>query len=94
MIISWDYPNLFPYFFELSLECQYFFKSERFRTEHKIISGATNKVHINALSPSVLCIVRLIAVFNPAKFDPGVINVFETLPLCKLFNLYVLYVLC
>ena len=81
--IFWTIPKYFPYWYQQTTSCRLLCDQENYYlTEREIESSKSSSVAYD-LRPASVCLIKLVAVYNPASIDPGIQLLVRTLHASK-----------
>ena len=88
--ITWNSPKYEPAMYELYYTCGLHGENHSYISSRlENLNSYSTTARVSGLLPESVCLLRLLAVYNPASIDPGLIITVETLraekPMCKCF---------
>ena len=76
--IFWTIPKYFPYWYQHTTSCRLLCDQENYYlTERERDSSRTSSLAYD-LRPASVCMIKLVAVYNPASNDPGILLLVRT----------------
>ena len=71
--VSWNPPKYKPSIFKLSVACTRLCDGERYLVYNESLLPSATSFQISQLHDGTTCYITLIAVYNPASLDPGIL---------------------
>ena len=90
--IAWNKPKYTPDYYRTLTKCRTWYSPLWYRTIRLNISSDMYTMNLTNLNPGSRCIIRFVAVFNPANLDPGIDIRFATFLSRKFFSHACMYV--
>ena len=83
--VSWTSPEFKPYFYQLTTSCKLTCDARTYYLTEVMIDSHVSVRTVPNLLPASTCIIKLIAIYNPASLDPGITLSASTLCASKRF---------
>ena len=81
--VSWTLPTYSPYYYMQTASCKLLCDEGTYYLREALIPRQQLSNDINALKPGSVCLIKQLAIYNPASIDPGIGLVAHTLQLSK-----------
>ena len=72
LVISWTLPQFPPYIYEQTTSCKLLCDHRTYYLTERMVNGGDSSSTISALQPGSVCLIKHLAVYNPASIDPGI----------------------
>ena len=72
LVISWSLPQFLPDLYKQTTSCKLLCDHRTYYLTEAIIDGGFSSTTIYALRPGSVCLIKHVAVYNPASIDPGI----------------------
>ena len=69
--ISWTPPEFNPYYYQLKTSCRLQCDNQAYHLTEVTMGSFATSTLITSLRPRSVCLIKLVAVYNPASIDPG-----------------------
>ena len=81
--VSWTIPTYFPYYYMQTASCTLLCDEGTYYLHEVLIPGRQYSNTINELEPGSVCLIKQLAIYNPASIDSGIGLVAHTLQSSK-----------
>ena len=71
LVVPWTYPQFQPYFYKQVTSCNLLCDNKTYYINEAMLTGAGTQIKLYGLRPGSVCLIKLLAVYNPASIDPG-----------------------
>ena len=79
LVVSWTIPTDFPYYYKQTASCKLLCDEGTYYLTEAMVNGQECSNIIDALKPGSVCLIKQLAIYNPATIDPGIGLVARTL---------------
>ena len=76
--LSWDKPEYLPQIYEWDMLCMLFCANSAYVNWPDTVNPSETEEHITNLLPGSRCLIKFLAVYNPASLDVGLANIVYT----------------
>ena len=70
--VSWTSPEFQPYFYQVTSSCKLICDTRTYYLTELMMDSNVSACTVPNLLPGTTCIIKLIAIYNPASLDPGI----------------------
>ena len=84
--VSWTTPRYLPYWYQQTTSCRLLCDQESYYLTEVEVDSSRTASYAKDLLPGSVCLIKLIAVYNPASNDPGIMLFVSTLYTSKCRN--------
>ena len=72
LLILWTRPRFPPYHYKQTTSCRLLCEQKTYYLTEFTLNGALSSSTVYSLWPGSVCVIKLVAVYNPASIDPGI----------------------
>ena len=71
--VIWTAPVYLPYWYQQTTSCRFLCRQETYYLTEVLIDSSQTSNLAYGLRPGSVCLIKLIAFYNPASIDPGIV---------------------
>ena len=83
LVVSWTIPTDFPYYYMQTASCKLLCDEGTYYLTEAMVNGQECSNIFDDLKPGSVCLIKQLAIYNPASTDPGIGLVAHTLQSSK-----------
>ena len=90
LVVLWTPPRFYPDHYKQTISCRLLCNQRTYYLKETMVNGMEKLTTSNALMPGSVCLIKMVAVYNPASIDPGIGLVAHTRYTSRYINVHLL----